>query len=67
MFNATGAPAAGASMAVNQTELARAIGVTRESVNKHLARLKHAGVVDVAPGRVTLLDPTALQALGQEL
>jgi CRP-like cAMP-binding protein len=67
MFNANGVPAAGASMAVNQTELARAIGVTRESVNKHLARLKHAGVVDVAPGRVTLLDPTALQALGQEL
>jgi len=67
MFDTNGAAAAGASMAVNQTELARAIGVTRESVNKHLARLKHAGVVDVAPGRVTLLDPTALQALGQEL
>jgi CRP-like cAMP-binding protein len=62
-----GAPHAGTSVAVNQTELARALGVTRESVNKHLARLKHAGVVEVAPGRVTLIDAAALRALAEEL
>lgn len=56
-----------ASIAVNQTELARALGVTRESVNKHLARMKQAGVLDVASGRVTLLDPQALEALAVEL
>jgi CRP-like cAMP-binding protein len=62
-----GSPRAGTSIAVNQTELARALGVTRESVNKHLARLKRAGVVEVASGRVTLIDVPALQALAEDL
>ena len=62
-----GAARPGASVAVSQTELARTIGVSRESVNKHLARLKHARVIEVAPGRVTLLAPQAVLAPGEEL
>ncbi|MEX0749857.1 MAG: Crp/Fnr family transcriptional regulator [Dehalococcoidia bacterium] len=62
-----GAPLPDASIRVNQTELARAIGVTRESVNKHLARIKQSNVITMASGRVTLIDPEALRALGEDL
>jgi CRP/FNR family transcriptional regulator/CRP/FNR family cyclic AMP-dependent transcriptional regulator len=62
-----GEPQPGASLRVNQTRLASSIGVTRESVNKHLARLKQANVIDVTNGRVTLRDPQALQAAAAEL
>jgi CRP-like cAMP-binding protein len=62
-----GVPASRASMRVNQGELAAAIGVTRESVNKHLARMKQAGVIDTAAGVVTLVDPEAVRAMGETL
>jgi CRP-like cAMP-binding protein len=56
----------GDSIAVNQAELAAALSITRESVNKHLGRLKASGVVDVAAGRVTLRSPEALRALAED-
>jgi CRP-like cAMP-binding protein len=56
-----GAPQRGASLRINQTELARAIGVTRESVNKHLARMRQSGVIETSSGRVTIVDPEALR------
>jgi CRP-like cAMP-binding protein len=56
-----GGPLAGASLRINQTELARAIGVTRESVNKHLARMRQANIIETSSGRVTIVDPEALR------
>ena len=61
------APSPQASMRINQGELAASIGVTRESVNKHLARMKHAGVIETAAGIVTLVDPDAVRAMGEDL
>jgi CRP/FNR family cyclic AMP-dependent transcriptional regulator len=60
------APAAGAGAEVNQSELASALGVTRESVNKHLGRMKGAGIIEIAGGRVTLVLPDALRALTED-
>jgi CRP-like cAMP-binding protein len=62
-----GAPSPRAAMRINQGELAASIGVTRESVNKHLARMKQAGVIETAAGVVTLVDPEAVRAMGEEL
>lgn len=61
------APAAGAAVRISQSELALLVGVTRESVNKRLARLKADGVVAVEPGRIVLLDPAALASLAEEI
>lgn len=62
-----GAPDRNASLRVNQGELAASIGVTRESVNKHLARMKQAGVIETTSGVVTLVDPEAVRAMGEAL
>jgi len=59
-------PSDGVSVRVNQAELAAAIGVTRESVNKHLARMKQAGVIATRTGRITLLDAEGLRRLCEE-
>jgi CRP-like cAMP-binding protein len=64
---ADGPPRDGASLTVNQAELASSIGVTRESVNKHLARMKQSGIVNTGGGTITLLDVRALQQLFEEL
>lgn len=58
-------PAAGAVLRVNQRELASTLGITRESVNKHLARLKAQRIVAIDGGEVTLLEPRALQLLAE--
>ncbi len=52
---------AGARLRINQTECARQLGITRESVNKHLARVRAAGLVDVERGVVVLLQPSAFE------
>jgi CRP-like cAMP-binding protein len=54
-------PRAGARLAVNQGALAAELGVTRESVNKHFARWKAAGVIAVEKGVVVLVDAGALE------
>ena len=53
-------PWAGMRLLVNQRELAAEMGITRESVNKHVARWKVRGLVSVDKGAVVLLDPEAL-------
>jgi CRP/FNR family cyclic AMP-dependent transcriptional regulator len=55
-----GRPRSGIRLQVNQRELASEIGVTRESVNKHLARWKTRGILSIENGAVVLLDPDAL-------
>lgn len=62
-----GVLAAGAQLRMSQSDLALLVGVTRESVNKHLARLKANGVLSIEPGRMVLLDPAALAALAEEI
>jgi CRP-like cAMP-binding protein len=60
-------PATGVRLQVNQAELAASLGVTRESVNKHLAKLKARGIVSVQGGRISLLQPQALRELAEDL
>ena len=50
----------GARLRINQREVAEQLGVTRESVNKHLARLRDKGVIEIDRGVVTLVRPAAL-------
>ncbi len=56
------APAVGSRLRMSQSELASTLGVTRESVNKHFARLKAGGVLAVDAGSIVLLRPDALRA-----
>ena len=46
---------------LTQEELASMVGVTRESVNRHLALFRRLGLVDSEGRRFVLLDPEALQ------
>jgi CRP/FNR family transcriptional regulator, cyclic AMP receptor protein len=50
------------SQKVSQQELARRIGVTRESINKHLRRLERAGVTVQEAGYLIVTDLEQLQA-----
>ena len=59
------APQTGTTIRVNQSELALELGVTRESVNKHLARLRTPGIVAVRANDVTLLQPDRLRELAE--
>lgn len=60
-------PKQGMRVRVNQSELASVVNVTRESVNKHLRRMKEAGVITIDAGKVTLLDEASLRELTQGL
>ena len=60
-------PATGMRLRVNQSDLASFVGVTRESVNKHLARMKAAGIIAIEGGKVELLKPPDLRMMAQEL
>lgn len=44
-----------------QSEIAQLAGTSRESVSRFLATLQRAGVVEVARGRVRIVDPAALR------
>ena len=50
----------GARLRVTQAELASMLGVSRESVNKHLNELARKNLVTLGRGSVTLLDPDTL-------
>ncbi len=52
---------------VNQSELASVVGITRESVNKHLRRLKESKTIAIDAGNVQLLDAAALRELTRGL
>jgi CRP-like cAMP-binding protein len=62
-----GTPSTGSRVRVNQSELATVVGVTRESVNKHMRKLKDRGVISVESGRVVLLNPPKLEELAEVL
>jgi len=46
----------GQQVTFSQAELAPLLGVTRQTVNKHLRQLQHQGVIKLARRRITLLD-----------
>jgi CRP/FNR family transcriptional regulator, cyclic AMP receptor protein len=52
-----------ASINVTQTELSQLTGVTRESVNKKLRNWQSAGIVELQPGRIRVLDAEELQRM----
>jgi CRP/FNR family cyclic AMP-dependent transcriptional regulator len=52
----------------NQGALAAMVGGSRENVNRCLGRWARAGVVSIAEGRISLLDPKRLrQSIDEEL
>jgi CRP/FNR family transcriptional regulator, cyclic AMP receptor protein len=51
------------SINVTQTELGHLTGVTREWVNKKLRAWQEAGIVELQPGRVRIIDVEALKKL----
>lgn len=61
------APERGARVRCNQGEMAAALGVTRESVNKHLGRLKARGIIEMEAGSVVLRDAAALRGMAAAL
>lgn len=60
-------PKRGTKVRVNQAQLASVVGVTRESVNKHLRRMRESRVIAIDAGKVELLDDQALRELTQGL
>ena len=57
-----GSPSAGARLQISQRQIASELGVSRESVNKHLARLKASGAISIEGASLMLLKPEALRA-----
>lgn len=64
---AKGEPAVGARLHLSQGQIASLLGVTRESVNKHLGRLRLAGAVATDAGAIVLTDPGALREAADAL
>jgi CRP/FNR family cyclic AMP-dependent transcriptional regulator len=62
--HASAAAGLAGEVACTQEEIAGAIGVTRETVNRHLQRLQDDGLVRVARGSVTVVDAERLRELG---
>lgn len=60
-------PAAGLNIQATQSDLAAMLSVSRQTVNKELARLTLNGLLRVEYGRLTLLDAPALQRLAEGL
>lgn len=48
---------------ITQSALSRAVGSTRETVNRRLRKLAAAGVIELAPGRIIMRDRAALAAI----
>lgn len=64
---AKGEPQAGARLQLSQGQIASLLGVTRESVNKHLARLRASGAVTTSATGIVLTDPAALRTAADAL
>jgi CRP-like cAMP-binding protein len=60
-------PREGMKVRVNQAQLGSVVGITRESVNKHLRRLKENKTIAIDAGRVELLNAQSLREMTQGL
>lgn len=61
LYGRDGPPGQPVQVRLTQGELASTIGVTRESVNKHLRYFSSQGWVAVSKGRITIRDAHALE------
>jgi len=52
---------------VSQQDIANLVGITRESVNKHLKKWERAGIVSLQQGRLTICNFPLLQELASEV
>lgn len=57
--------AGGSELAVRQEDLAAMIGVSRQTINKELKALEAAGAIARAYGRIRILAPERLRAVGR--
>ena len=55
-----GAPETGVLVTITQAEIAQLAGSSRESASRFLAVLERAGVIEQGRGKLTVLDPVAL-------
>jgi CRP/FNR family cyclic AMP-dependent transcriptional regulator len=62
-----GLPSPGTRLHVSQRQIASALGVSRESVNKHLARLKASGTISIEGASLVLLKPETLRTFADAL
>jgi len=62
-----GSPSPGTRLQVSQRQMASVLGVSRESVNKHLARLKASGAISVEGASLILLKPETLRTSADAL
>ena len=58
---AVGASASGGWVVLSQSDLATLAGTTRSTVNRALRRAEDAGLVELARGRIRLVDEPALR------
>jgi len=54
------------SVTIRQDELAAIVGIARQTLNRHLKTLEREGIVEVAYGRIRILDLAGLQAVATE-
>ncbi len=64
---AAGDPSPGARLALSQGQIASLLGVTRESVNKQLAKLRARGAVTTDAGAIVLVDAEILRTIADAL
>ncbi|MES2907669.1 MAG: Crp/Fnr family transcriptional regulator [Pseudomonadota bacterium] len=55
------------TLALSQTELAHALGITRQSISKRLTEWEASGYVRIAYGRLVLLDIDGLRGLSESV
>ena len=54
-------------VSATQEEIAAAVGLTRETVNRHLGQLQADGLIRVGRGGVKILDPSRLASLRRDV
>lgn len=52
---------------MTQDEVAGAVGLARETVNRHLKRFESSGAIQVSRGRLSIIDGERLSELADDL
>lgn len=64
---AEGGTALRLDLKLSQQQLGSLVGVSRESINKHMGEWQRAGLVSVTGGYITLTDPDLLRRIAEEM
>ncbi len=59
------AQAGGCRLPISQRDIAESVGLSRVQVNRVLRRFSQAGLVEISRGRIEILDPKGLAAVGE--